>query len=133
MPHHITNRSESDERIKTKIVFDAAKGLASLHENDALHWDIKPDNVPVISLDKIISVNGKLTDFGSSRNVNMLMTNMTFTKGIGPPTYTGQEIVNKDKYKKAADVFSFTTTINNDCLFVNRPVQNHDNRQLNDC
>ena len=35
------------------------------------------------------------------------MTNMTFTKGIGSPTYMAPEVLNKDKYKKAADVYSF--------------------------
>ena len=48
----------------------------------------------------------KLTDFWSSRNVNVLMSIMTFTKGIGTPTYMAPEILNKDKFKKVEDVFS---------------------------
>ena len=55
----------------------------------------------------MLDVNGKLTDFGSSRNINLLMTNMTFTKGVGSPTYMAPEVLNKEKYKSAADVFSF--------------------------
>ena len=82
-------------------------GLAYLHGNGILHRDVKPDNVLVFSLDEVLTVNGKLTDFGSSRNVNLLMTNMTFTKGVGTPTYMAPEVLNKEKYKKAADVFSF--------------------------
>ena len=35
------------------------------------------------------------------------MTNMTFTNGVGSPTYMAPEVLNKAKYKKAADVFSF--------------------------
>ena len=66
---------------------------------------------PSSSLDEELSVNGKLTDFGSSRNINMLMTNMTFTKGIGTPNYMAPEILNKEKYKKAADVYSFGVTM----------------------
>ena len=62
-------------------MLDAAKGLVYLYGNGSLHRDIKPDNVLVFALDCVVEVNGKLTDFGSSRNVNMLMTNMTFTKG----------------------------------------------------
>ena len=88
-------------------MLDAARGLAYLHGNWILHRDIKPDNVLVFSLDEVLTVNGKLTDFGSSRNINMLMTNMTFTKGIGSPVYMAPEVFNKQKYKKAADVFSF--------------------------
>ena len=59
----------------------------------------------------MLSENGELTDFGSSRNVNMLMTNMTFTQGIGSPTKKAPEVINKEKYKKLADVFSFGVTM----------------------
>ena len=83
----IKKRSEPDDMIKTKLMLDAAKGLAYLHGNGILHRDVKPDNVLVFSLDEEVSVNGKLTDFGSSRNINLLKTNMTFTKGVGSPTY----------------------------------------------
>ena len=75
---------------KVKIMVDAAKGLEYLHSNGVLHRDIKPDNVLVFSLDEIVLVNGKLTDFGSSRNVNLLMTNMTFTKGVGAFVNAGE-------------------------------------------
>ena len=107
----IKKRDEPSERMKAKLMLDAAKGLAYLHENGILHRDIKPDNVLVFSLDKVIAVNGKLTDFGSSRNINLLMTNMTFTKGIGTPVYMAPEVLNKEKCKKAADVYSFGVTM----------------------
>ena len=92
--------------IKAKLMLEAARGLAYLHGNGILRRDIKPGNVLVFSLDEVLDVNGKLTDFGSSRNVNLLMTNMTFTKGVCSPTYMAPEVLNK-KRKKAADVFSF--------------------------
>ena len=103
----IVKRPEPSEQIKAKLMLDAAKGLEYLHANGVLHRDIKPDNVLVFSLDEVLNVNGKLTDFGSSRNINMLMTNMTFTKGIGTPKYMAPEVLNQEKYKKSADVFSF--------------------------
>ena len=78
----ILKRPEPNEEVKLKLVLDAAKGLAYLHANGILHRDIKPDNVLVFSLDEELDVDGKLTDFGSSRNINILMTNMTFTKGV---------------------------------------------------
>ena len=62
------------------------------------------------NIDKSI-INCKLTDFGSSRNINMMMTNMTFTKGIGTPTYMSPEILNKQHYKKPSDIYSFSITI----------------------
>ena len=74
----MTKRKEvPNEPARVKIALDAARGLAYLHSNGIMHRDIKPDNVLVFSLDGVVEVNGKLTDFGSSRNINMLMTNKT--------------------------------------------------------
>ena len=39
------------------------------------------------------------------------MTNMTFTKGIGTPTYMSPEILNRGHYKKPAEVYSFSITM----------------------
>ena len=39
------------------------------------------------------------------------MTNMTFTKGIGTPTYMLPELLNKQHYKKPCDIYSFSITI----------------------
>ena len=44
---------------------------------------------------KKMKVNCKLTDFGSSRKLNMLMTNMTFTKDIGTPKYIALEVLDR--------------------------------------
>ncbi|ELP87985.1 protein serine/threonine kinase, putative [Entamoeba invadens IP1] len=98
-------------QLKQKICLDTAKGIKYLHSNDILHRDIKPDNILIFSLELSVSVNAKLTDFGSSRNVNMLMTNMTFTKGIGTPVYMAPEILNQEKYKKPADMYSLAITM----------------------
>ncbi|ELP83911.1 tyrosine protein kinase, putative, partial [Entamoeba invadens IP1] len=98
-------------KMRLKLMLDAARGIAYLHKNGILHRDIKPDNILVISLEDKMIANGKLTDFGSSRNINMLMTNMTFTKGIGSPKYMAPEVLNKEKYKHAADVYSFSITM----------------------
>ncbi|KAL7720564.1 Tyrosine kinase [Entamoeba marina] len=97
--------------VKMKILLDCSKGILYLHSNGVLHRDIKPDNFLVLSLDNDVSVNAKLTDFGSSRNINMMMTNMTFTKGIGTPKYMSPEVLNRKKYKKSADIYSFAITI----------------------
>ncbi|ELP85500.1 protein serine/threonine kinase, putative [Entamoeba invadens IP1] len=92
MKHKTSN--EIDMKLRVKICLDAAK-----------------DNILVFSLETIEKVNAKLTDFGSSRNVNLLMTNMTFTKGIGTPTYMAPEVLKKEKYKMSADIYSFGVTI----------------------
>ena len=79
----IKKRSEPSEKTKTKVMLDIAKELAYLDRNPVLHWDVKPDNVLEFSLNKELTVNVKLMDFRSSRNVVLLKTNMTFTMGIG--------------------------------------------------
>ncbi|KAL7720797.1 Protein serine/threonine kinase [Entamoeba marina] len=100
-----------DNTIKMKILLDCSKGIEYLHSNGILHRDIKPDNFLVLSLDTSVQVYAKLTDFGSSRTINMLMTNMTFTKGIGTPVYMAPEVLNGGKYKKSADIYSFAITL----------------------
>ena len=100
-----------DEKIRVKFCLDAAKGIQYLHDNGILHRDIKPDNFLVISIENNVNVNCKLTDFGASRNINMMMTNMTFTKGIGTPVYMAPEILDRQKYKKSADIYSFAITM----------------------
>ncbi|ELP87473.1 protein serine/threonine kinase, putative [Entamoeba invadens IP1] len=98
-------------KIRIKLMLDAARGMQYLHENNILHRDIKPDNILIVSMDDNVLVNGKLTDFGSSRNINMLMTNMTFTKSVGTPVYMAPEVLKREKYKKEADVYSFGITM----------------------
>ncbi|ELP83598.1 protein serine/threonine kinase, putative [Entamoeba invadens IP1] len=97
--------------VRVKLMLDASKGISYLHENNILHRDIKPDNFLVFCIDNSMNVSAKLTDFGSSRNVNMLTTNMTFTKGIGTPKFMAPEVLEREKYKKPADVYSFAMTM----------------------
>ena len=106
--HEIIN-----EQIRIKILIDSAKGISYLHNNGILHRDIKPDNILIFDIEHYTNefINSKLTDFGSSRNINMLMTNMTFSKGIGTPIYMSPEVLNREHYKKPSDIYSFSITI----------------------
>lgn len=109
----IKNHNPLDERVRIKILYDCSKGIEYLHNNGILHRDIKPDNFLVFNVENVDKtiINAKLTDFGSSRNINMLLTNMTFTKGIGSPKYMSPEILGKEHYKKPSDIYSFAITM----------------------
>ncbi|ELP91705.1 interleukin-1 receptor-associated kinase, putative [Entamoeba invadens IP1] len=96
--------------IRYKILLDATKGVNYLHFNGIFHRDIKPGNILVVELQSITEVNAKLSDFGSARNVNLLMSNLTFTKGVGTPKYMAPELLNGQKYSIAADVYSLGIT-----------------------
>ena len=41
----------------------------------------------------------------------MLVTNMTFTKGIGTPIYMAPEVLKQEHYKMPADVYSLAVTM----------------------
>ena len=57
-------------------MLDTTEGIKYLHNNGILHRDIKQNNLFVISLNN--NVNLKLTDFGESVNINLLMTHINF-------------------------------------------------------
>ena len=102
---------EVNDSMRVKLCLDGAYGIQYLHDNGILHRDIKPDNFLVISIEPDVKVNCKLTDFGASRNINMLMTNMMFTKGVGTPAYMAPEILTRSIYKHSADIYSFAITM----------------------
>ncbi|BFU26778.1 Protein kinase domain/Protein tyrosine kinase, putative [Entamoeba histolytica] len=60
---------------------------------------------------KDITNNVKEIKFEPSRNINMMMTNMTFTKGIGTPVYMAPEVLNQEYYKMPSDIYSFSITM----------------------
>ena len=100
------------DKMRIKILLDAARGIEYLHTNGILHRDIKPDNILVFDIEHNEGVvNGKLTDFGSARNINLLMTNMTFSKGVGTPVFMAPEVLKHEHYKAPADIYSFAITM----------------------
>ncbi|ELP90172.1 protein serine/threonine kinase, putative [Entamoeba invadens IP1] len=101
------SKSEIVFDLKLKILKDSTKGIQYLHRNGIVHRDIKPDNILIFSLDSNVVVNAKLTDFGSSRNINMLKANMTFTNSKGSPAYMAPEVLNQERYGSPVDIFAF--------------------------
>ncbi|KAH3743203.1 protein serine/threonine kinase [Pelomyxa schiedti] len=93
-------------KVKVKIALDAAMGIEALHAHKIIHRDVKSDNLLVASLSVDTPTTVKLTDFGTSR-VMKSNNQKAYTKGIGTPIYMAPELIQNQKYNKAADVFSF--------------------------
>ena len=104
-------KEDIEDKVRVKILLDAARGIHYLHNNAILHRDIKPDNILVLSIEPNIKINAKITDFGASRNINAMMNNRTFTKGIGSPAYMSPEVLDRKKYDSSADVYSFAISM----------------------
>ncbi|ELP84819.1 serine-threonine protein kinase, putative [Entamoeba invadens IP1] len=90
-------------KLKVKMMFDCARGMAFLHENRIMHLDLKPDNLLVNSLYADSSCVVKITDFGTSR-ITKKKTEQD--RGLGTPIYLAPEAFT-DVYTNAGDVFSF--------------------------
>ncbi|ELP90596.1 serine-threonine protein kinase, putative [Entamoeba invadens IP1] len=104
-------KKELNEKMKLKIMYDAAKGIEYLHMNNTLHRDIKPDNILIFSEEENEIVNAKLTDFGSARAISLYKTALTLTKQIGTLAFMAPEVYLGEKYGMEADVYSFGMTL----------------------
>lgn len=92
--------------VARKFLRQLLEGLKYLHLNRVIHRDLKPENI-------LLSADGeaKLTDFGSSKNVNGGAACKTFT---GTATYIAPEVLDPKKetnYDEAADIWSLGCTL----------------------
>eukprot|EP01105_Mastigella_eilhardi_P009787 TRINITY_DN2294_c0_g2_i1.p1 TRINITY_DN2294_c0_g2~~TRINITY_DN2294_c0_g2_i1.p1 ORF type:complete len:903 (+),score=177.71 TRINITY_DN2294_c0_g2_i1:715-3423(+) len=92
--------------LKLKCLLDCAKGMNFLHESGVLHRDLKGDNLLVCSLDYTLAVNCKLSDFGTTRDVQP-SDKANFTQAIGTPTHMAPEVLEHSAYSTSSDVYSF--------------------------
>lgn len=95
----VENRNKKlDEWRVWKILVEIATGLKFIHSCDILHLDLKPANI-------FITFEGylKIGDFG-------MATKYPVTDGFereGDRDYIAKEVIQKQMYSKAADIFSF--------------------------
>ncbi|KAH3746093.1 tyrosine protein kinase [Pelomyxa schiedti] len=90
---------------KTKILLDCAKGMNFLHQSGVIHRDLKAGNLLISSLDPTSIVCVKISDFGTTREVNSAKDQMTMN--VGTPTHMAPEVIETGNYTSKADVFSF--------------------------
>jgi len=78
------------EHLALRFFYQTALAVLYLHQNNCLHWDIKPEN---ILLD--IDFNAKLCDFGWSTKTNQ----ENFQDSVcGTYEYMSPEILQKNKH-----------------------------------
>ena len=80
-------------------MFDAAKGLAYLHQNDIVHGDVKGVNA-LVTLDQRVV----LCDFGLAK---LDSTANTSTGGRGTLYWQSPELMEGGPRTKEADVYAF--------------------------
>jgi len=85
-------------QVLLRVLRDVSAGLAHLHSNGVVHRDVKPANV--LLRDEQV----KLCDFGSSRDLQHTLQQMTVT---GTLDYMAPEVLNREPAGRAADVWGF--------------------------
>lgn len=98
--------------LKVKFMEDAVVALAFLHQNQIIHRDVKGENILIYSLNPHSPVCGKLTDFGTCRNISPnSLAKKELSQGIGTPTYMAPECLQNANYSFSADVYSFSMVL----------------------
>lgn len=93
-----------DTTAKMKALYGIAFGMAYMHSKNAIHRDLKPDN---ILLDENYEV--KITDFGTSRFFNL--SESLSSLNVGTPPYMAPELISGDPYDQKVDVYSYAITM----------------------
>eukprot|EP01105_Mastigella_eilhardi_P003412 TRINITY_DN1437_c0_g1_i10.p1 TRINITY_DN1437_c0_g1~~TRINITY_DN1437_c0_g1_i10.p1 ORF type:complete len:986 (+),score=137.73 TRINITY_DN1437_c0_g1_i10:141-2960(+) len=93
--------------LKVKCLLDCARGMTFLHTSGVLHRDLKGDNLLMVSLDIGAPVNSKISDFGTTRDVQSQEAEKHLTRAMGTPIFMSPEIIERGEYSASTDVYSF--------------------------
>lgn len=90
-----------------QVILSVAQSLYFLHNNNIAHHDLKPQNILISNLQRVV-----LIDFGDSKQLKSPTDTLPIEEGIGLGTlaYTASELLSKksSNYSPfAADVYSF--------------------------
>lgn len=100
----IAEAGSFSEQQAAQVTRDVIKGIQYLHMHDIVHRDIKPENV--LCKTKAWPLQVKLADFGLANfsvdgEINEQQQNM-----IGTPGYVAPEVVKREKYGPAVDMWA---------------------------
>ena len=105
------HRDRFTTALKVKSLLDAATGMDFLHQSGIIHRDLKPDNLLMVSLEPRAAVACKISDFGTTRDVNSFARDIRSTNGVGTPLFMAPEILASQPYDKPVDVYSFSLIV----------------------
>ena len=91
-------RTDPDNKLINKIIYDILQGVRYLHSEGIIHRDLKPGNILITRTRKGVPI-AKITDFGISRDTfsdNTILQSMT--EGVGTPHYMAPEQIYKKKF-----------------------------------
>jgi len=90
------------EPVVKKIMMQLVEGVEVLHDHNIIHRDLKPENVLMAdtSGDKL---NVKIADFGLA---TFFQEDKPLVKNCGTTGYTAPEVLSKQPYGKACDLWS---------------------------
>ncbi len=81
------NMKKMNEEEKIKVSLCICEGLDYMHSNRIAHRDLKPENILLIGG----LTSAKISDFGTSKVIQTIMTNTTGL--VGTPKYTAPELM----------------------------------------
>lgn len=96
----LSKRGGYSEKEARDSVENIIKAIQHCHENEIIHRDLKPENLLLPSLSDDLHI--KLADFGLSVQDN----GGKITGTAGSPLYMAPEIIRKEQYGKAVDMWS---------------------------
>jgi len=91
------------EKDAANIVWQVLRGLNYMHKQNIVHRDIKPENILMESKDET-NLTLKITDFGFAKCYDPKEGGLTET--LGSPLYMAPEIIKKQKYDAAVDIWA---------------------------
>lgn len=104
----IADKDRLSEQQASQVVRDIIRGCEYLHAMDVVHCDIKPENILCKTTEWPLDV--KLCDFGLSnyidRSAGADASENTMTAVIGTPGYVAPEVIKREPYGKAVDMWS---------------------------
>ncbi|RWS26496.1 serine/threonine-protein kinase 17B-like isoform X1, partial [Leptotrombidium deliense] len=89
-----------------KLMRQLLEGIASLHDNNIAHLDIKPQNILLVN--QYPSVDVKLCDFGISR---FIAEGSELREIVGTPDYVAPEILHYEPISLATDMWYAITSV----------------------